>query len=174
MASWYAKYAQRLVVDDRSSPSTLRFLARTLLDDALMAAFAYLRSLAPQATPRPVELIQRQIQSADCVSPGQTTRAMCSFPMPVHPSKIILENASRWTISDISVNHRSQTAQAGDIPGELFSEDLAGDGLTFEVIPPGAPLTICARYVGDDPDGEPLSCKVIGEVAIPRLVNFHL
>lgn len=77
-----------------------------------------------------------------------------------------------WLIENISIGTRSQLAQAGAIPGDLFRADSVENFMSLDAAGAGQEIEIIVRYTGDKPDGEvfrgALVGTSIGEDGMPR------
>jgi hypothetical protein len=83
----------------------------------------------------------------------------------LRPERIIIGgDPADWIVNDVKIHGLSQFAQSGDVPGEMFSAGTI-DGFTrFDVVDPGRNFQIVVTYIGQNPDGAPFVCGVIGAV----------
>lgn len=74
-------------------------------------------------------------------------------------------DASNWTVNDIRVNDRSQFAQAGDVPGDMFATHAVDGFVTWDTCLTGNRIEIVATYIGDKAEGECFVARFEGEIA---------
>jgi hypothetical protein len=81
------------------------------------------------------------------------------------PEEIILRDPAKWIVNDIKIENISLFASSGDVPGALFGARTRGCKLLFNAIPgEGCSLVLIATYIGENLEGEPLCCGVVGRV----------
>jgi hypothetical protein len=75
---------------------------------------------------------------------------------------VILGAAMDWLIRDIRVGNRSQFAQAGDVPGDMFAEGNQTTEIELEKWRPNMTFEIYVKYIGKNPEGALFACDVTG------------
>lgn len=94
------------------------------------------------------------MRSKERVLPGHTVKMTANLVAEFEVNRVILpERSEEWAINDIVVGFRSQFAQGGDVPGDMFKENVDGMHLSFDACSPKRPLTIIATYIGKNPEG---------------------
>lgn len=83
------------------------------------------------------------------------------------PERIVIGGtASNWTISDIKVGNRSQLSQAGDLPGEMFSNVAIDTFVSMETVQTAMDFVIQVTFVGTNSAGEQFRAGVVGTAAV--------
>lgn len=92
-----------------------------------------------------------------------TTRPQaCAF----RPERLIIGgNPENWIVNDIRVGNRTQFAQAGDVPGEVFAYNATDAQITFETVQTAMDFVVIVTYIGDKVHGEPFAACAIGPAA---------
>ena len=108
------------------------------------------------------------MSSESIVEPGSAIRVVGSpgNGLPFYPERIILGDASDWIVNDIAIDGKSQLAQSGDIPGDMFAAEAIDAFVRLDVVPPNGRLEIAATYVGYGSGGARFQCSVLGECAV--------
>lgn len=75
------------------------------------------------------------------------------------------KGAADWVINDIMIGNRSQFAQAGDIPGDMFSSNATDGFVSFETAQVAMDVKIVVTYIGPNPGGEIFYASMIGMAA---------
>jgi hypothetical protein len=72
------------------------------------------------------------------------------------PSRLVIKDASDWVVNDVRVGKVSIFAQAGDVPGSMFSEDAknAGSAICLGRLVAGDKFSVIATYMGTASDAE--------------------
>lgn len=93
------------------------------------------------------------------------TRAGLPIGYDFCSEEIILRDPERWIVHDVKVGLRSQTLQAGDLPGEIFGASTSGGQISLDAIRGNSiDLTLSVKYVGKEPGGERIVCGAVGRV----------
>ena len=72
--------------------------------------------------------------------------------------------AADWVVHDIAVGHRSQFAQSGPIPGDMFGSQAIDSFVSFDTIQTAMDFSMDVSYQGPNPS-EPFTCAVLGTAA---------
>lgn len=79
------------------------------------------------------------------------------------PERIIIGgDPGNWIVNDVKARGKSQFAQPGDVPGEMFASAAIDCFLRMEAVGPGMDFDVFVTYVGPKEDGVPFVCAVIG------------
>lgn len=70
-----------------------------------------------------------------------------------------------WLINDITIGNRSQFAQAGSLPGDLFGRSAADSFVTFDEMQAGMDIVFIVTYIGPIKTGCPFAGAVLGTSA---------
>ncbi len=82
------------------------------------------------------------------------------------PERIVIGGTPKhWVVNDIKVGNRSQLAQSGDVPGEMFAFDAKDSGLRFDTVHTAMDFVILVTYIGPKEGGEPFVCGAFGTAA---------
>ena len=83
------------------------------------------------------------------------------------PNQLVIEspNPEHFNIVDILIGNRSQFAQPGQIPGDLFASSAIDSFISFETCQTAMDIEIRVRYVGPKSEGETFEAKMVGLVA---------
>jgi hypothetical protein len=76
-----------------------------------------------------------------------------------------LKGASDWVIHDIKIGNRSQFAQAGSIPADMFRSNAIDSFVTFETAQTAMDIKIVVEYIGANTKGEIFYASMIGTAA---------
>lgn len=79
--------------------------------------------------------------------------------------------AADWEILDIRVGGKSQFAQAGALPGDMFSNMSIDSFVSFDVCQLGEEITLVVRYNGPVQKGVPFIGGMLGTSAVSGLIN---
>jgi len=74
--------------------------------------------------------------------------------------------ASDWDVQDISIGNKSQFAQAGAIPGDIFSNLSIDSFVHFDTVKPGMDVCIGVTYRGSVKDGVVFSGGMLGTSSV--------
>ena len=88
-------------------------------------------------------------------------RVFVSAPYSGEPDAAT-ETAAAWIINDITIANKSQYAQAGGLPGDMFSSTAIDSFVTFDDANPNSDVVIVATYVGADPNGRAFMGGMLG------------
>jgi len=69
-----------------------------------------------------------------------------------------------WIVNDLRLGVRSQFAQSGDIPGDLFATSMIGTFVKFDPWPTDATLEIDVTYIGLNEEGAIFTARLEGTV----------
>ncbi len=77
-----------------------------------------------------------------------------------------------WIINDIKIGDRSQLAQSGDLPGEMFSAFANDATLALEQMSAGMNFVVLVTYIGKEEAGAAFEAVALGRVGHePRLTD---
>jgi hypothetical protein len=76
------------------------------------------------------------------------------------------KGASDWIINDILIGHRSQFAQSGDIPADMFRSNAIDSFVSFETAQTAMDVSVVATYIGSNPKGEVFYASMVGTAAV--------
>ena len=152
----------RQIIGDGEPPeTTIRAAARKIRDRAVAAIFAL---LGYEPATKPGDRIILPMSSGISVKPNTSAQITsrpqaCSF----RPSRIVIGGTpGSWIVNDILICNRSQLAQCGDVPGEVFSSAATDAMFALENVPMGGDFTMIVTYVGPGDTGERFTCAIIG------------
>ena len=98
-----------------------------------------------------------------------TSAQITSRPQSVafRPERIIIGGApSDWVVNDVKVGNRSQFAQSGDVPGEMFAATTIDGYVSMETVQSAMDFVMVVTFVGDRQEGAPFVCGVLGTAAV--------
>ena len=140
-----------------------------LVIDAQMAALqnqphqaSLTREVIPLSYPEPIR-------------PGQVVRIKgtakrCGF----YPDRIFISSAgdplgaAAFNLLDIQIDGKTQFAQEGEIPGDMFASGAIGGGVAFDTaLPKGGEFALVVKYIGKNPDGASFYGSVFGSATGP-------
>jgi hypothetical protein len=75
-------------------------------------------------------------------------RMFVSGPIVTSSGLATGEGASAWLIQDISIGNKSQFAQAGAIPGDIFANLSIDSFVSFDTVQTAMDVTVTVSYVG--------------------------
>ena len=111
---------------------------------------AYLRDLPPPT------MANRQVlpmtTSGTSPIPAGSSAQITSRPQRVafRPERVFVSDtgggAANWVINDITIGNRSQFAQAGPLPGDMFSNVAIDSFVTFETAQTAMDITMIVTY----------------------------
>jgi hypothetical protein len=83
------------------------------------------------------------------------------------PERIIIGNRpNEWIINDVKVGNRSQFAQSGDVPGEMFAATTIDGYVSMETVQTAMDFVMVVTFIGDSQEGSPFVCGVLGTAAV--------
>ena len=152
--------------------------------DALVGAVAALAAGGP--TPRawlremaPPDMANRQVlpmNTGTTPVPQNSTAQITSRPQRVafRPERIFVSSndiggggsAANWIINDITIGNRSQFAQSGALPGDMFSNVSIDSFVTFETAQTAMDVVMIVTYQGSTEGGTPFYGSIIGTAAV--------
>jgi hypothetical protein len=98
-----------------------------------------------------------------------TSAQITSRPQNVafRPERILIGGKPEdWVVNDIKVGNRSQLAQNGSLPGDMFSETSTLRAYALDTVQTAMDFIMIVTYVGDAANGAPFLCGAIGTVAL--------
>lgn len=98
-----------------------------------------------------------------------TSAQITSRPQAVafRPERIIIGGRpSDWVVNDVKVGNRSQFAQSGDVPGEMFAATTIDGFVSMETVQTAMDFVMVVTYVGQVQEGAPFVCGVLGTAAV--------
>ncbi len=75
-------------------------------------------------------------------------------------------SAANWIINDITIGNRSQFAQSGALPGDMFSNVAIDSFVTFETAQTAMDVVMIVTYQGSTEGGTPFYGSIIGTAAV--------
>jgi hypothetical protein len=75
-------------------------------------------------------------------------------------------SAANWIINDITIGNRSQFAQSGALPGDMFATTAIDSYVTFETAQTAMDVVMIVTYQGATEGGTPFYGSIIGEAAM--------
>ena len=83
--------------------------------------------------------------------------------------------AADWIVNDIKIGNRSQFAQSGDVPGNLFATTAIDSFVSFETAVVTMDVVVIVTYVGTVESGAPFFASMIGSgsAASPQYVRVQ-
>ncbi len=134
--------------------------------------YAYGGSTTPSLVERPgpsrTDRITLPMSSGVHILPN-TSAQITSRPQSVafRPERMIIGgNPSEWVVNDVKVGNRSQFAQSGDVPGEMYAATTIDGHLSMETVQTSMDFVIVVTFVGDAENGAPFVCGVLGTAAV--------
>jgi hypothetical protein len=153
------------------------------------------KKLAESEIPKPESRTSRQVlplsTGSSRITPGQSAQItarpqFCAF----RPERLFVSDASTpyngswwkrlwpwykapqakgaadWIINDIRIGNRSQFAQSGDIPADMFRSSSIDSFVSFETAQIAMDVVLVVTYVGANPEGEVFYASMIGTAAV--------
>jgi len=77
----------------------------------------------------------------------------------------VCNGAADWLINDIMIGNRSQFAQAGDVPGDMFATGAVDSFVSFETAQTAMDIKLVVTYVGPARTGALFHGSMIGTAA---------
>jgi hypothetical protein len=74
--------------------------------------------------------------------------------------------AANWIINDITIGNRSQFAQSGALPGDMFASQAIDSFVTFETAQTAMDVVMIVTYQGATEGGTPFYGSIIGTAAL--------
>ena len=75
-------------------------------------------------------------------------------------------SAATWIINDITIGNRSQFAQSGALPGDMFANVAIDSFVTFETAQTAMDVVMIVTYQGATEGGTPFYGSIIGTAAV--------
>lgn len=150
-------------------------VASIVVDDAPAMSGTPPRALWPSAVLGEVNRAERQVMplsSGFPIQPNQTAQIVARPQIVAfRPERFFISGAGTpggaadWVVQDIRIGTRSQLAQAGELPGEMFATGAIDAYVSFETAQISMDVTIIVRYVGTVEAGVPFFASMIGTTA---------
>ena len=138
---------------------------------------AWLRDMAPP------DMANRQVlpmNTGTTPVPQNSTAQITSRPQRVafRPERVFVSSgagvdaggnpltAASWIINDITIGNRSQFAQSGALPGDMFSNVAIDSFVTFETAQTAMDVVMIVTYQGPIEGGIPFYGSIIGTAAV--------
>ena len=138
-----------------------------------LAPAAYLRELPPPT------MANRQVlpmNTGTTPVPINATAQITSRPQRVafRPERVFVSSAdiggsgsaANWIVNDITIGNRSQFAQSGALPGDMFSNVAIDSFVTFETAQTAMDVVMIVTYQGATVGGTPFYGSIIGTAAV--------
>jgi hypothetical protein len=75
-------------------------------------------------------------------------------------------SAANWIINDITIGNRSQFAQSGALPGDMFGQQAIDTYVTFETAQTAMDVVMIVTYQGATEGGTPFYGSIVGTAAV--------
>lgn len=108
--------------------------------------------------------------------PVNSTAQITSRPQRVafRPERVFVSSndaggggsAANWIINDITIGNRSQFAQSGALPGDMFATQAIDSFVTFETAQTAMDVVMIVTYQGATEGGTPFYGAIIGTAAV--------
>jgi hypothetical protein len=134
---------------------------------------AYLREMDPPS------MANRQVlpmNTGTTPVPIASTAQITSRPQRVafRPERVFVSStdiggsgsAANWIVNDITIGNRSQFAQSGALPGDMFSNVAIDSFVTFETAQTAMDVVMIVTYQGGTEGGTPFYGSIIGTAAV--------
>jgi len=134
---------------------------------------AWLREMAPP------DMANRQVlpmNTGTTPVPQNSTAQITSRPQRVafRPERVFVSasdvggggSAANWIINDITIGNRSQFAQSGALPGDMFATQAIDSFVTFETAQTAMDVVMIVTYQGATEGGTPFYGSIIGTAAV--------
>lgn len=73
--------------------------------------------------------------------------------------------AADWIVNNILIGNRSQLAQSGDVPGDVFATNAIDSYVTFESAQTAMDIAVVVTYIGCNESGVPFYSAMFGVAA---------
>jgi hypothetical protein len=138
-----------------------------------LAPAAYLRDMgAPTMANRQV----LPMNTGTTPVPINATAQITSRPQRVafRPERVFVSSsdiggsgtAANWIVNDITIGNKSQFAQSGALPGDMFSSTAIDSFVTFETAQTAMDVVMIVTYQGATVGGTPFYGSIIGTAAL--------
>jgi len=124
--------------------------------------------LVERPAPHRADRITLPMSSGVAIFPN-TSAQITSRPQAVafRPERIIIGGTpGSWIVNDVKVGNRSQFAQSGDVPGEMFAATTIDGFVSMETVQTAMDFVMVVTFVGDNQDGAQFVCGVLGTAAV--------
>jgi hypothetical protein len=125
-------------------------------------------SIVERPAPHRADRITLPMSSGVSIFPN-TSAQITSRPQAAafRPERIIIGGAPQnWIVNDVKVGNRSQFAQSGDVPGEMFAATTIDGFVSMETVQTAMDFVMVVTFVGDNQEGAPFVCGVLGTAAV--------
>jgi hypothetical protein len=75
-------------------------------------------------------------------------RLFISGPVGGSYTSATVETAAAWLVNDVSIGNKSQLAQAGQLPGDMFANLAIDSFVSFDTVQTAMDVTLSVQYVG--------------------------
>jgi hypothetical protein len=102
------------------------------------------------------------------VLPGQTARITARPQRTAFvPQRLFIAatggaTAADWVVDNLFIGGRSQFAQDGQIPGDMFATTAIDSFVAFEPVQVAMDIVVDVTYIGANPDGAPFFGSLVG------------
>ena len=118
------------------------------------------REVLPMSCPEPIR-------------PGQIVRIKgVAENVGFRPERIFISgatdplHAAAFNIMDIQVDGKTQFAQEGEIPGDMFACSAIDSFVSFDTVHKGSEFALVVKYIGDNPNGASFFGSVVGTAVV--------
>lgn len=102
------------------------------------------------------------------IRPGTSAEVIGRPGVAFRPQRFVIGGTpAHWIVHDIWIGGRSQLAQGGDIPGEMFASTAVDTFVVLDAAQGTTDVAVVVTYVGPEPAGAPFLGVFIGTAVEP-------
>jgi hypothetical protein len=166
------------VVRDHRVGAAVAVVQQALADNGWNPAYGFppRAALIEQAPPTMANRQVLPMNTGTTPVPPTLTAQITSRPQRVafRPERVFVSaadiggsgSASNWIINDITIGNRSQFAQSGALPGDMFANTAIDSFVTFETAQTAMDVVMIVTYQGATEGGTPFYGSIIGTAAV--------
>ena len=129
--------------------------------------------LIEQAPPSQAVRIVLPMSTGCPILPTQSAQITARSQMGAfRPERIFISaagtsgGAADWVVNDCKIGNRSQFAQSGDVPGDMFATNAIDGFVSFETVQTAMDVVLVVTYIGLNESGCPFFGAMVGTAAI--------
>ena len=129
--------------------------------------------LIEQAPPSQAVRIVLPMSTGVPILPTQSAQITARSQMGAfRPERIFLSaagtsgGAADWIVNDFKIGNRSQFAQSGDVPGDMFATNAIDGFISFETVQTAMDVVMVVTYIGLNESGCPFFASIVGTAAV--------
>ena len=129
--------------------------------------------LLEQAPPTRAVRIVLPMSTGVPILPTQSAQITARSQMGAfRPERIFLSSAGTsggaadWIVNDFKIGNRSQFAQSGDVPGDMFATNAIDGFVSFETVQTAMDVALVVTYIGLNESGCPFFGSIVGTAAV--------